>query len=105
MECILAKRTLVGKDITSITDVLKEVFPSRAAFSTLLRILQIGLTIVVSTAECERSFTALKQTKTYLRSSMSAVDLELVSCKERWVLNLSLSLYSSRPRPRPRSLG
>ena len=93
MECILAKRTLVGKDITSITDVLKEVFPLRAAFPTLLRILQIGLTIVVSTAECERSFSALKRTKTYLWSSMSEqrlTDLAVLSIEKEISQSLSL---------------
>ena len=93
MECILAKRTLVGKDISSISDVLTEVFPLRAAFPTLLRVLQIGLTIVVSTAECERSFSALKRTKTYLRSSMSEqrlTDLAVLSIEKELSQSLSL---------------
>ena len=36
-----------------------------------MKLLQISMTICVSTAKCERSFSALKRIKTYLRSSMS----------------------------------
>ena len=36
----------------------------------MLKLLQIALTICVSTASCERSISALKQRKTYLRSTM-----------------------------------
>jgi len=41
----------------------------------LLKLNQISLTITVSTAECERSFSSLKQTKTFLRSTMSQQQL------------------------------
>ncbi len=37
----------------------------------VVRALQIALTISVSSAACERSFSTLKRIKTYLRSSMS----------------------------------
>ena len=62
---------LNGKDACSISDVLKEIIPLNIAFPTLIKVLQIALTIVVTTAECERSFSCLKRTKNYLRSSMS----------------------------------
>ena len=71
METVLAKRALKDKDITSISDVIHEVYQLKAAFASLLKLLQITQTIAVSTAECERSFSALKRIKTYLRSTMS----------------------------------
>ena len=37
----------------------------------LKTLLQVSLTLVVSTAQCERSFSALKRIKTYLRTTMS----------------------------------
>ena len=40
-------------------------------FSTFLKLLQICLTDAVKTAECERSFSALKRINTYLRTTMS----------------------------------
>ena len=60
MECTLAKRILQGKDLNSINDVLQEMYLLKSAFPTLHKLLQIALTIAVSTVECEWSFSALK---------------------------------------------
>lgn len=93
MECKLAKRTLAGKEIESIVGVLSEVYPSKAAFPTLVQLLQIGLTTVVSTAQCERSFSALKRIKTYLRSTMGEqrlTDLAVLSIERELSQGLSL---------------
>ena len=62
MECVIAKRTLKDKEINSINDVLLEIIPLQQVFSVLTKLLQIALTVVVSTAECERSFSCLKRT-------------------------------------------
>ena len=70
MESALAKCTLVSKTMESVADVFKELSPLKEAFPTLLKLLQIALTICVSSASCERSFSALKRIKTYLRSTM-----------------------------------
>jgi hypothetical protein len=45
--------------------------PYRDAFHELYRLCQIAVTIPVSSAACERSFSALKRIKTYLRNSMT----------------------------------
>ena len=71
MEATLARRSLKGKDMDSISDVIRELYLLEDAFPTLLKLLQICLTIPVSTAECERSFSAMKRIKTYLRTTMS----------------------------------
>ena len=70
MEAVLAKHTRTKKTMECTADVLKELSPLKEAFPTLLKLLQIALTICVSTASCERSFSALKQIKTYLQSTM-----------------------------------
>ena len=68
MESLLAKRTLNGKDLSTISDVLQELSSLlETAFPSLGKLLQI----VVSTAHCERSFSALKRIKNYLRSTMT----------------------------------
>ena len=51
-------------------NVFNVVSSLSAAFPTLKCLIQIALTTVVSTAECERSFSALKRIKTYLRTTM-----------------------------------
>ena len=92
-ECIIAKRTLQNKEISTINDVLSEVLPLREAFPELLKLLQISLTIAVSTAECERSFSCLKRIKHYLRSTMSEqrlVDLAVLSIEKELSQDLSL---------------
>ena len=95
MECALAKRTLADKqlELKAINDVLAAVVPLKTAFPNLVKLLQFSLTVVVSTAECERSFSALKRIKSYLRSTMSTQHLSnlIVLCVER-KLSESISL-------------
>ena len=65
----------------------------KEAFPTLLRLIQIALTICVSTASCERSFSALKRIKTYLRSTMHEerlVNLAVPSVEQEISRTLSL---------------
>ena len=71
MEGILAKRSLKDKEIRDISELICELYPLKSAFPTLLKLLQIALTIVVTTSECERTFSALKRIKTYLLSTMT----------------------------------
>ena len=54
MECTLAKRTLQNKEMESINDALWEVYLLKEAFPTLVKLLQIALTIAVSSAQCEQ---------------------------------------------------
>ena len=94
MECTLAKRTLQNKEMESINDVLREVCLLKEAFPTLVKLLQIALTIAVSTAQCERSFSALKCIKIFLHSTMSEqhlTDLALLSIEKQ--LSQTLPLY------------
>ena len=65
-----------------ISDVLTELYSLRTALLLLVNLLQIALTMVVRTAHCERSFSALKRIKTYLCSSMTEqrlTDLAMLS--------------------------
>ena len=77
----------------SIADVLLELSSLRIAFPLLTKLLQIALTIVVSTAHCERSFSALKRIKIYLRSIMTEqrlIDLAVLSIKRELSKQISL---------------
>ena len=71
MECTLAKKSVNGNDLDEVIDVLKELSPLRAAFPLLVKLIQLSLTVAVSTAQCERSFSALKCIKNYLLSAMA----------------------------------
>lgn len=84
-ECRLAKQTFKDKEIETISECLKEVSVLDAAFPVLNKLIQIALTIVVSTASCERSFSSLKRIKNYLRSTMTEqrlVDLATLSIEK-----------------------
>ena len=70
-ECQLTVRTLAGKDLESVMDVYSHLRPHQAAFPTLTKLIRIAQTLAVSSATCERSFSALKRIKTHLRTTMS----------------------------------
>ena len=80
-ECELARRSLSGQNIESEStmDVYRHLLPLQAAFPTLVKLYQIALTLAVSTAQCERTFSALKRIKTYLRTTMSEQRLSDIS--------------------------
>ena len=93
MECKIFKHTLEDKELSSINDVLLDIAPMKEAFPELVKLLQIALTVVVSTAECERSFSCLRRTKTFLRSSMSEQRLDnlaILSIEKELACKLSL---------------
>ena len=77
IECTHARNTLKlvskndNKTFSSIGEALEELSKLITAFPNVVKILQIALTIVVTSASCERSFSALKRIKTYLRSTMT----------------------------------
>lgn len=52
-------------------DVMGRLLSMQEAFPDLIRFGQLVLTMPVSSANAERSFSTLKRVKTYLRSSMS----------------------------------
>ena len=91
MESTLANRTLKNTEMTTLGDVYRELLPLKAAFSTLIKAIQIALTICVSTAQCERSFSSLKRIKTYLRSTMTEqhlTDLAILSIENELTMEL-----------------
>lgn len=54
----------------TIVDVANALTPLKAAFPRVIALLQLTLTLPVSTASCERSFSCIKRVKTYTRTSM-----------------------------------
>ena len=75
-----------------MSDALLEL---AAAFPVTLQLLQIDMTISVSTAKCERCLSALKRIKTYLCNSMSEkrlTDLAVLSIERDLSDSLELDL-------------
>ena len=93
LEAKLAKRTLENKDITNTQEVYSNLLSLCDAFPELLKLLRISMTIAISTASCERSFSSLKRIKSYLRSTMSEqrlTDLAIISIERELSNSISL---------------
>ena len=73
LETQLAHRVLANTEpsLEKTSEVILRLLPLQDAFPTLISLLRLSLTIAVTTASCERSFSALKRVKSYLRSTMS----------------------------------
>ena len=72
VEAPLAKNTLFRVlELSETSDALKELAPLKSAFPTVVKLLQLAMTISVPSAKCERTFSTLKRVKTYLRSTMT----------------------------------
>ena len=90
-ECLLARRTLLFQEGT-VLEAYHQLLKLQSAFPTLKTLFQLALTIAVSTAQCERSFSALTRIKTHLRTSMTdqrLADISLLSIKRDVTLGSS----------------
>ena len=85
----LIERSKAANNVVSniLLDLAKFLEPYKLAFAELYNLLCIALTLPVSSATCERSFSALKLIKTHLRSTMCDVRLSNIAV---------LSIESSR---------
>jgi len=73
-EMTVAKNVVVqniGSDVNiDITNVIRVLSENQTVFPNLQKLFTIALTIPISSATCERSFSAMKKIKTWLRTSM-----------------------------------
>ena len=58
-------------DISTITSFHNYLQLCESAYRVMFKLVKIAMTIVVTTAECERSFSALKRVKNRLRTTMN----------------------------------
>ena len=87
VECSLVKRALFlsSCEISSLAEFVYYLFSRQPSYETLRELVQIALTIAVTSAEGERSFSALKRVKTRLRSTMTEdrlYDLSVLSIEK-----------------------
>ena len=73
IEVMTAKRLLRNSKskLEFLHHVYNELVPVKACFPRLLQSLKIAMTMGVSSASAERSFSSLRRIKTYLRSTMT----------------------------------
>uniref|UniRef100_A0A1X7ST17 HAT C-terminal dimerisation domain-containing protein n=1 Tax=Amphimedon queenslandica TaxID=400682 RepID=A0A1X7ST17_AMPQE len=65
--------------LSSIHDVYAHLHGAQKCFPDILTVLQIAMTIGITTASAERSFSSLRRLKSYLRSTMSQERLNHLS--------------------------
>ena len=58
-------------NVRTICDVIKETSTGKEMFSEIIKMLKIFYTLPVTTSTAERSFSALRRLKTFLRSTMT----------------------------------
>jgi hAT family C-terminal dimerisation region len=72
----LKHATIVMRDLAlnaaTMLNVAIPLRPLQAAFPRVLKLFQIALTLPVSTASCQRSFSCIKRVKTYTRTTLTA---------------------------------
>ena len=68
-EIPLVKKLL--KEAQTVKDFLVQLCPYKKAFDGIYRLLLMAVTLPVTSASCERTFSKMKIVKTYLRNSMS----------------------------------
>lgn len=81
---------------TSLVSLVCFLEPYKLAFQEVARLLSIAVVLPVSSAACERSFSALKLIKTYLRSTMTNDRLSsvaLLSIESTRAQNIDFSAF------------
>lgn len=66
---MLIMKNCINKEDFDIDAISSEI--NKKFFPNLYKLLQVALTIPVSSASCERSFSVMRRIKTWLRNSMS----------------------------------
>ena len=87
------RKAWMEKILMMLSMCSRNSYPLRATFPLLVKFIQLPLTIAVSTAQCERSFFALKRIKSYLWSTMAQdqlVGLAILSIEKDISKDLSL---------------
>lgn len=62
-------KNCIGKDEFEINSIISEINPK--IFPNLYKLIQVALTIPISSASCERSFSVMRRIKTWLRTVMT----------------------------------
>jgi len=67
---LLERKAKEGVEVNTLQQLVVFMEPYKDAFHSLFRLMLIAVVLSVSTASCERSFSAMRLIKTYLRSSI-----------------------------------
>lgn len=97
----VAKNLLISKGVETMEDVVKELLLLQNGFPEVYHLITVALTIPVTSATAERSFSVLKRVKTYMRATMGQerlTHLAVLSVERELSNNLDLDLLIDRFR-------
>lgn len=79
------------------SDIIKKI--NQNVFLNLYKLMQLALTLTISSASCERSFNVLRRIKTRVRTNMNQARLTFMSIShniERDISNVEMSLNQKK---------
>jgi len=86
---LLTKNCLQSRNLDfDVLGIKKEV--TKDVFQNLFKLIQVGLTIPISSATCERYFSSMRRIKNWLRTSM-----EQAKCTHFSVINIERDLSTT----------
>ena len=102
----IARNLLRSNRLESMEDIMKELLPLQHGFPEVYHLIKVAMTIPVTSATAERSFSALKRIKTYLRAIMGQgrlTHLAVLSIERELSKSINLDLvidrfYAMHPR-------
>ena len=67
---LLSRKAAEGITVSTLQELAEFMQPYKDAFYAQFQLITIAIVLHVSTASCERSFSIMRQIKTYIRNSM-----------------------------------
>ena len=80
MRRLLERKKEQGETLSSTLEFLSMLKPYKDSFEDIYKLLRIAVTLPVTSASCERSFSCMRRVKTYLRNRMANPRLSNLAC-------------------------
>ena len=96
---VIQRKAQCGTELSSILDFTSFLEPYKEVFHQLFHLCRIAIALPVSSASCERSFSALKLIKNHLRTTMNddrLSNIGLLSIERRRARSLNLDAFVER---------
>uniref|UniRef100_A0A3B4WFJ0 TTF-type domain-containing protein n=1 Tax=Seriola lalandi dorsalis TaxID=1841481 RepID=A0A3B4WFJ0_SERLL len=96
---VIQRKAQCGTELSSILDFTSFLEPYKEVFHQLFRLCRIAIALPVSSANCERSFSALKLIKNHFRTTMNddrLGNIGVLSIERRRARSLNLDAFVER---------
>lgn len=80
MRRLLERKKEKGETVSSALEFLSMLKPYKDSFEDIYKLLRISVTLPVTSASCDHSFSCIRRVKTYLRNRMVNPRLSNLAC-------------------------